>query len=167
MKTLIRRKQNLNGGYPLITSTLKRLRPALMAVAALFAFGALTASAEAKDKKPVSVFPAPKTQVASDDTTFSFRGIRPKNMGPIEVRDRDGNRIGGKRLKHSDGKGVSFIPNGKFEPGEKVRVKTKRGIMLAKNGNFWVRIGRFYGDDDEQAAPGTPCLLYTSPSPRD
>ncbi|MFA9400786.1 MAG: arylsulfotransferase family protein [Acidobacteriota bacterium] len=127
-----------------------------MAVAALFAFGALTASAEANGKKPVSVFPAPKTQVASDDTGFSFRGIKPKNMGPIEVRDRDGNRIGGKRLAHSDGKGVSFIPNGKFEPGEKVRVKTKRGIMLAKNGNFWVRIGRFYGNDDEQAPPGTP-----------
>ncbi len=140
----------------MITSTLKRLRPILAAVAVLFAFGALTASAEAKSKKPVSVFPAPKTPVASDDTTFSFRGVKPKNMGPIEIRDRDGNRIGGKRLAHSDGKGVSFIPNGKFEPGEKVRVKTKKRIKLTKNGDFWVRIGKFYGDDDSDPGPGKP-----------
>lgn len=127
-----------------------------MAVAVLFSFGALTASAEAKSKKPVSVFPAPKTPVASDDTTFSFRGVKPKNLGPVKVFGSKSGRVGGKRLAHSDRKGVSFIPKGKFEPGETVKVYTKKRIKRTNKGDFWVKIGRFYGDDDTDPGPGNP-----------
>ena len=146
----------------MLTSTLNRLRPALMAVAVLFAFGALTASAEAKSKKPVSVYPAPKTPVASDTTTFSFRGLKPKNLGPVKVIGSKTGRHGGKRIKHPDGKGVSFDPNGKFAPGETVRVYTRKKIKLTNNGDFYVKIGRFYGNDDKNASPPGD----QSPNPR-
>ncbi len=101
----------------MIISTLMRLRPVLMAVAVLFAFGALTASAEAKSKKPVSVYPAPKTPVASDTTTFSFRGVKPKNMGKVKVVGSETGRHGGKRIAHPDGKGVSFDPKRQVRTG--------------------------------------------------
>ncbi len=127
-----------------------------MAAAVLFAFGALTASAEAKKAKPVSVYPAPKTPVASDDTTFSFRGLKPKNLGKVKIIGSKSGRVGGKRLRHSDGNGVSIIPKGKFQPGEKVSVYTTKRIKLTNKGDFWVKIGRFYGDDDSPAPPGTP-----------
>ncbi len=139
----------------MIVSTLNRLQPALMAVAVLFAFGTLTASAEAKSKKPVSVFPSPKTPVASDKTTFSFRGLKPKNLGKVKIFASETGRHGIKRrLEHSDGQGVSVIPERAFEPGEKVKVYTGKRIKRARKGDFWVRIGEFYGNDDKSGKPG-------------
>jgi hypothetical protein len=62
----------------------------------------------------------------------------------------------GRRLAHSDGNGVSFIPTRKFVPGELVRVYTGKRIWGARNGDFRVRIGRFYGNDDKLGHPGAP-----------
>ena len=41
--------------------------------------------ADAAYKSPVTVFPSPGTPVASDTTSFSFRGVKPRYMGPIKV----------------------------------------------------------------------------------
>ncbi len=128
----------------------------LLAFAALMSFGLLTASAEAKKSKPVSVFPAPKTPVASDETTFSFRGLKPKNLGKVRVVGAKTGKVGHTRLRHSDGRGVSIVPKKSFQPGEKVRVFTKKRIKLTNKGDFWVRIGRFYGADDPGKGPQTP-----------
>jgi hypothetical protein len=134
----------------------KRILSALLAAAALLSFGLLTASAEAKKPKPVSVFPAPKTPVASDETTFSFRGLKPKNLGKVKVIGSKTGQVGHTRLRHSDGRGVSIVPKKAFQPGEKVRVYTKKRIKLANKGDFWVRIGNFYGNDDTDPGPGDP-----------
>lgn len=115
-----------------------------------------SATAEAAKPKPVYVFPSPRTQVASDHTTFSFRGLKPKNLGKVKVVGSESGVHGGKRLRHSDGRGVSFVPKKPFIPGEKVRVYTNRRIKLTNHGDFWVRIGEFYGSDDTKAGPGTP-----------
>ena len=60
-----------------------RIRPALLTYALLVGFGTATgcsqaATSEPVPVKPVSVFPAPGTKVASDRTTFSFRGLKDK-----------------------------------------------------------------------------------------
>ncbi|MGB0121416.1 MAG: hypothetical protein WBP55_10745, partial [Solirubrobacterales bacterium] len=128
----------------MLAAPLKRLQPAMAAVVVLFAFGAITGSAQAINKKPIAVYPAAGTPVASDSTSFSFRGVKAKNMGPIKVIGSRSGRHGGTRKVHSDHKGVSWIPKKNFVPGENVRVVTKRKLVRAKNGTFKVRIGRFY-----------------------
>lgn len=107
-------------------------------------------------KNPVTVFPSPGTPAASDSTTFSFRGVKPRYMGPITVVGARSGRHTGRRLAHSDGRGVSFVSNRKFVPGELVRVFTRKKIWHARNGDFHVRIGRFYGNDDKKGKPGAP-----------
>ncbi len=134
----------------------KRFLSALVALFALTTFGLAASSAQAKKPKPVSVFPAPKTPVASDETTFSFRGLKPRNLGKVKVVGSETGRVGHTRLRHSDGKGVSIVPKKSFVPGEKVRVYTKKRIKLTNKGDFWVRIGNFYGNDDSDPGPGTP-----------
>ncbi len=125
--------------------------------------------AAAKMKRAISVYPSPGTPVASDRTTFSFRGIKKKNLGPVTVTGRQTGRHRGRLLAHSDGRGVSFIPRRKFRSGELVTVRTKRLIRGAKggrNGRFWVRIGRFYGNEpgDPDPIDPTPGTLKSRPA---
>lgn len=125
----------------------------LLFLAALFFASVAVEPATAAMKKPISVYPLPKTPVASDTTTFSFRGIKKSQLGPVIVTGSRTGRHHGRLLAHSDGRGVSFIPKGRFKRGELVRVQTRRWIRGANNrdhkrGRFWVRIGRFYGSDE-------------------
>lgn len=122
----------------------------------LLAIAVAPSTASAAYKNPVSVFPQPGTPVASDQTTFSFRGTKPRHMGPITVIGSKSGRHAGRRLAHSDGKGVSFIPRRNFVRGETVRVFTRKKIWGARNGDFRVQIGRFYGNDDKRGRPGAP-----------
>ncbi len=91
----------------------------------------------------VSVFPAPGTRVASNSTTISFRGIKPKHLGKLVVIGSKTGRHHGKLRRQTDGHGVSFIPNRKFAVNEVVRVGTHRRIRLARHGDFRFRIGNF------------------------
>lgn len=116
----------------------------------------LAGSASAAIKNPVTAFPSPGTPAASDGTTFSFRGVKPRLMGPITVIGSRSGRHTGRRVAHSDGRGVSFVPRRKFVRGELVRVFTRKKIWKARNGDFQVRIGRFYGNDDKMGKPGAP-----------
>lgn len=103
--------------------------------------------AEAGKRRWVSVYPTPGTPVASDRTTFSFRGIEAKNLGPVRVVGSASGRHGGRLLRHSDGRGVSFVPKRRFRRGELVRVYSRKKIVGAPSGNFRVRIGRFPDDN--------------------
>jgi len=126
-------------------------------VSLVLLFSAVSASsATAAYKFPVTAFPSPGTPVASDGTTFSFRGVKPRFMGPIKVVGSRSGRHLGRRVAHSDGRGVSFLPYKKFVPGELVRVYTNKKIWHTRNGDFHVRIGRFYGSDDKMGHPGAP-----------
>lgn len=102
--------------------------------------------AEAGKRRWVSVYPSPGTPVASDLTTFSFRGISPGRIGPVRVIGSRSGRHGGTWLKHSDGKGISFVPKRPFRRGETVRVYSRKKIIGAPSGRFRVRIGRFPND---------------------
>ncbi len=135
----------------MFSSHKSRLRPVLFALVAMLSFGAFAGAVQAK--KPVSVFPAPNSNYASDDTTFSFRGLKAKQLGPVRVVGSQSGKRATTRLRHSDGRGVSVVPKGLFKRGETVRVYTKRKIKLTKNGDFKVRIGDFYGNDDKSAVP--------------
>ncbi len=126
--------------------------PILLATASLLGLSQ-AAVAKTGSAKPVSVFPSPGTLVASDSTTFSFRNIKPGNLGPVRLIGSLTGVHRGSRLVHSDGKGVSVVPNRGFAPGEWVRVSTRRRIRLARHGDFRVRIGRFFGLDQKSSVP--------------
>jgi hypothetical protein len=131
----------------------KLLLPVLVSAAAVLLSGS---TAQAAKRSPITVFPAPDTPVASDSTTFSFRGLKPKHLGPVKVTGSRSGRHRGKRLAHSDGMGVSFVPNRSFVPGEVVSVRTGKIIRRAKQGDFKIRIGRFYGKDRKNSKPKKP-----------
>ncbi len=128
----------------------------LATLAAVFIFlSGPTEQAEAKYK--VTVYPSPGTPVASDTTTFSFRGIKKRNMGPVVAVGSRSGRHRGRLRGHPDGRGVTFIPRGRFARGEMVTVRTRRNIRHGRNGVFRVRIGRFYGSDESgRPAPAKP-----------
>jgi len=134
----------------------------LIAVVALGALGVATTPAQAAKKtvKPpkhkIAVYPVPGTPVAGPKTTISFRGLAPKKLGKIKVVGSKTGVHNGKRLVHSDKKGVSFIPKKEFRKGETVRVYTNLKIFNAKKGDYKFKIGMFYGNDDKVAGPGTP-----------
>ena len=104
----------------------------------------------------ISVYPSPGTPVASEATTFSFRGVKPNRLGPVRITGSiTGRHAIEKRIRHSDGNGVSVVPAGRFADGEKVRVFTHRKIRQARHGTFSVRIGRFTGGSKKTSkAPG-------------
>src|SRR5262249_16985403 len=54
---------------------------------------------------PVSVFPEPGTHEASPQTTLSFRGIAPSEIGPIRVVGDETGVHEGSWVAHSDGRG--------------------------------------------------------------
>lgn len=128
----------------------------LTSLGLLIAFAAFAEDSGAGQEKTVSVFPAPKTPVASDTTTFSFRGLKPRDLGKVRIVGAKSGRMSHTRLRHSDGRGVSLVPGGTFTRGEKVEVFTGKQIKLTRNGDFWVRIARFYGNDRRRVGPQVP-----------
>ncbi|HTU15091.1 MAG TPA: arylsulfotransferase family protein [Solirubrobacterales bacterium] len=142
---------------------------ALIAALTLCVFGTLAGHAGAAPpsggpikpstaRKAIAIFPVAGTRVASDRTTISFRGIKPQNLNLHRVKVI-GSRTGvhrGTKLRHSDGRGVSFVPKKKFARGEQVRVTTGLRIIGARRGDFSYRIGRFTTTDDKPLNPEVP-----------
>lgn len=94
--------------------------------------------------------------MASERTGFSFRGIPPRALGKVTVTGSKSGRHGYRLLPHSDRRGVSVIPRRAFTYGEQVTVRTRLDIHGARKGDFKVRIGRYYGNDDRKGKPGKP-----------
>lgn len=109
--------------------------------------------------KPVTVFPTPGTPVASESTTFSFRGLKARHLGSVKMHGSRSGLHKGRRLAHSDGRGVSVIPKRRFTPGEVVRVFTGKRIRRARRGDFRVRIGRFDSIGRKRSRPKRPNRL--------
>lgn len=130
----------------------------LIAAIALFALGFTGSTAQAAKSKGISVYPVAGTKYAGDKTTISFRGIKPKQLklNKISVIGGKSGVHKGKKLPHSDGKGVSFVPKKKFRRGETVSIKTSLRIVGAKKGDFKYRIGRFTAKDDKPLNPEVP-----------
>jgi hypothetical protein len=110
-----------------------RTAPALAAVALLA--GPPAAAAES-----VVAFPSPGDEAASPHTEISFRGTTRGRIGAVRVRGSSSGRHGGRLRRHSDGAGVSFVPDRPFRSGERVRVRTFRSILGTGDGDFSFRI---------------------------
>lgn len=142
------------------------LSRALIIISAFGILGAFAAPAQAKPRKPtkpkavkpISVYPVPGTQYVSNKTTISFRGFNPDKL-----RLKDLKVIGGKsgfhkgrKLLHSDGRGVSFIPKRDFAKGETIRVKTDLRVLKTKKGDFKYRVAQLTTRDDKPLNPEIP-----------
>ena len=98
--------------------------------AVLFVFILGAAVASAAQAKQIAAYPSPGVRVASNETTISFRGIKPSSLGKITVRGSRSGLHRGRLVAHSDGNGVSFIPNNAFLFKERVTVTSKRNTFF-------------------------------------
>jgi len=76
--------------------------------------------------KNIAAYPSPGVRVASNETTISFAGVKPSQLGPITVRGSRSGLHRGRFRAHPGGRGVSFIPRRDFMFRERVTVTSKR-----------------------------------------
>src|SRR5690606_3917858 len=93
---------------------------------ALFVFILAAAVPSAAQAKQIAAYPSPGVRVASDETTISFAGVKPRALGKITVRGSKSGVHRGRFRAHTGGNGVSFIPRRGFEPKERVTVTSSR-----------------------------------------
>ena len=103
---------------------------------ALFVFVLGAAVAPVAQAKKIAAYPSPNVRVASNETTISFRGVKPKALGKVIVRGSRSGKHAGRIRAHSDGRGASFIPKKNFFFKERVTV------TLPKHTFFGVKPGK-------------------------
>jgi len=69
-----------------------------------------------------SLYPSPGTPTASPLSEVSLRGVRPDQVGRLQVTGSGSGAHDGTLANHRDGAGVSFLPRVPFAPGERVTV---------------------------------------------
>lgn len=97
---------------------------------ALFVFILGIAIPPAAQARKIAAYPSPGVRVASNETTISFRGVKPKALGKITVRGSHSGIHKGRLVAHTDGRGVSFVPKKNFFFKEKVTVTSKRNTFF-------------------------------------
>ena len=118
-------------GPRLLRSGVRKLTIALGATAVL---GGLTTFGLAQAQQPAptfSAYPQPGTLTAAEKSTISFRGGDAAALGVVTVSGSESGNHAGSLLGHSDGQGVSFVPEEPFEAGERVTVSTERSVVNA------------------------------------
>jgi outer membrane protein assembly factor BamB len=96
---------------------------------AAFAIAAVLAwSIAARARPAISVFPTAQTVAASATTTVTFRDVDADDLGDVSVTGSRSGPHPGRLLEHSDGDGVTFVPDRPFTPGERVTVDAGRRI---------------------------------------
>lgn len=91
-------------------------------------------AAQSQADTGVQVYPPHGTRTASPYTEISFRGITEEELGPVDVA---GNEIGGNSgilRPHADGNGVSYVPDARFQPGERVTVRAAVPLSPTEDG---------------------------------
>ena len=128
-------------GARMLRAGVRKLTLALGAIAALCGI-TFFGLAQAQVPPPTfAVYPVPGTLTASERTTISFRGGDAAALGAVTVAGSESGNHPGRLLAHSDGQGVSFVPNEPFEANERVTVRTERSVVGATNGDFNFNIG--------------------------
>lgn len=102
----------------------------------------LSVTSPAAAAERVSVYPSPGVVSASPKTQISFRNLDPAALGKVVVRGSRSGRHTGRVRRHSDGRGVSWLPRRRFRKGERVTVRTGLHLVGARNGDWGFRIGR-------------------------
>ena len=90
----------------------------------------------------ILAYPQPGARTACPGTGISLRGIAPEDVGPIVVVGAESGEHPGIVLPHSDGMGISFLPDHAFQPGEEVSVRTRHEIAGAESGDFSFTVSR-------------------------
>jgi arylsulfotransferase ASST len=117
--------------------TIPILAAALAVVLAVSAGGSPSRGASASST--VDVYPIAGTRVANPATTISFRGST--NIKGLTVSGSKTRTHSGRLVKHSDGTGVSFVPDGQFRENELVTVHSTTRLTGATDaGNVRFRI---------------------------
>lgn len=126
---------------------------------ALFVFALAAAFVPAAQAQKIAAYPSPGVRIASDETTISFRGLKARSLGRIVV---NGSRSGvhkGRLRAHTDGNGVTFIPNRRFQARELVTVSSARHTFFgAKRGrkSYSFRIAEMVPKNWRQESPVPP-----------
>ena len=95
---------------------------------------ARTAFAHGQSTSGVQVFPRHGTWTASPYTEISFRGVATEDLGAVTVIGSESGGHSGVLLPHSDGDGVSFVPDARFQPGELVTVEADVPLERSSDG---------------------------------
>lgn len=88
--------------------------------------------------KKIAAYPSPGVTVATEETTISFAGIKPAQLGKITVRGSESGVHRGRLVAHSNRNGVSFLPKRNFVPQETITVTSDRHTF------FGSKAGRSY-----------------------
>jgi len=94
----------------------------------------------------IAVFPRHGTRTASMGTEISFRGVAIDAAGVVEVAGSLSGDHSGLLMPHSDGAGVSFVPDAPFQAGERVTVRAGVPLRSSPGGSVTFRV----------ATPGIP-----------
>jgi hypothetical protein len=126
-----------SGGLPAVVWKLT------LAAGVSIAVGVMTFSPAQAQQEPVrfSAYPMPGTLTAHPKTTISFRGGDAAALGTVTVKGSRSGDHPGTLKAHSDGQGVSFVPNKPFDENERVTVTTDREVVNADGGDFSFEIG--------------------------
>jgi len=118
------------------------------------AMGSTTSPAAAQALAPegLVVFPRFGTRSASPGSEISFRGVTGEALGVVNVVGSLSGGHSGLLLPHSDGEGVSFVPDAPFLPGEWVTVRADLPLRPTPTGSVTFRV----------AVPGTPVRKDTT-----
>ena len=124
---------------------------AALAVVLVVALGGGTSSGAEGDA--VAMYPIGGTTTANPATSISFRGST--SLKSFRVTGSETGRHSGRFREHSDGQGVSFIPDRDFELGELVTVHSTTKLKRATSAhNVRFRIYRRPNPDDLRNAYG-------------
>jgi len=98
-----------------------RLLSRLGALVVAAGLGVGACGGEETPRGTVSAFPAPGASAAGPGTQISLRGA--VSVGDVRVRGSESGAHEGELREHGDGRGVSFVPDEPFAPGERVTVR--------------------------------------------
>ncbi len=89
----------------------------------------------------VRMSPQHGSQFALPATTIAFRGVNLDQLGVVIVSGAVSGPASGILREHSDGQGVSWIPDTTFFEGEEVTVSAEIPLTTAQDGMAWFSIG--------------------------
>jgi hypothetical protein len=95
---------------------------------------AMTLAAQ-DDATSIRVYPAHGTRTASPGTEITLRGVAAGELGALNVVASQSGAHSGVFVAHSDGGGVSFVPDSPFQPGERVTVRADLPLRASPSGS--------------------------------
>jgi hypothetical protein len=88
----------------------------------------------------VDVYPLPDTRTASPGTEITFRGATLDELGSVTVTGSGSGAHSGILVPHSDGRGVSYVPDAPFRAKETVTVQAGVPLGAAANDSYSFQI---------------------------